>query len=175
MVGAGPVRQPRRTTEEAPVTDKDVAIAELQQAHDRFRDQVADLPDSAYSESFLGTWNLSQVLTHMAGWYGEITPGFSRVARGERPTPEGVDYSDADAWNARFCANPVAGKAALASFDAAYAGYLAAARALDASFYGVDAERGRPKIGNRLLQGAGVHHFEEHGPEVEAWLRGRRA
>lgn len=157
------------------MTDKAEAIVELQQAHDRFRDRIVDLPDSAYRESFLGTWNLSQVLTHMAGWYGEITPGFSRVARGERPTPEGVDYSDADAWNARFCASPVAGKAALASFDAAYAEYLAAARALDASFYGVDAERGRPKIGNRLLQGAGVHHFEEHGPEVEAWLHARRA
>ena len=157
------------------MADKAEAIAKLQAAHDTFRSPIADLPDGAYNETFLGTWNLSQLLAHMAGWYGEIGGGFERVGRGERPVPEGVDYNDADAWNVKFAARAQPGKAALAQFDSAYAAYVSAAERLDASNYGVDAERGRPKIGNRLLEGAGIHHFEEHAPEVAAWLSGRKA
>ncbi len=109
----------------------------------------------------------------MAGWYGEMSGAFARVARGERPAPEGVDYSDADRWNEQFARKAVPGRAALAQFDAAYAGYVAAARSLDDSMYGADPEKGRPKIGNRLLQGAGTHHFEEHQEQLEAWLGAR--
>ena len=45
----------------------------------------------------------------MTGWFGEMTVGLKRVANGERPTPEGVNYSDADAWNAKFIATASAG------------------------------------------------------------------
>lgn len=152
------------------MTDKTDAIAELQAGHDRFRSKIAGLPDEKFNETWLGTWNLSQLLAHMAGWYGEMSAAFGRVARGERPTPEGVDYGDADRWNEGFATKALPGRAALAQFDAAYADYVAAAQALDDSLYGTDPEKGRPKIGNRLLAGAGTHHFEEHQPELEAWL-----
>lgn len=152
------------------MTEKDDAIAELQAAHDHFRSCIANLPDEKYNETWLGSWNLSQLLAHMAGWYDEIAGGFARVARGERPTPEGVDYSDPDLWNARFAARAVPGVGALQQFDTAYAAYLAAAKSLDPSYYGTDPDRGRPRIGNRLLQGAGIGHFEEHQPELDAWL-----
>lgn len=157
------------------MTEKDDAIAELESAHDRFRSRIAALPDEKYGQTWLGTWNLSQLLAHMAGWYEEMAGAFARVARGERPAAEGVDYSDPEPWNAKFAAGAVAGRAALAQFDAGYAKYLEAARGLDASFYGTDPERGRPKIGNRLLQGAGIEHFEEHQPELDAWLSGSPA
>lgn len=157
------------------MAEKAEAIATLQAAHDHFRGLIANLPDAAYSETFLGTWNLSQILAHMAGWYGEIGPGFDRVGRGERPTPEGVDYSNADNWNATFATRAQPGKAALAQFDAAYDAYKGAAERLDAANYGIDPERGRPRIGNRLLEGAGIHHFEEHTPEIENWLSSRKA
>lgn len=152
------------------MSDKSDAIAELQAAHDRFRSGIAGLPDSKFDETWLGTWNLSQLLAHMSGWYGEMTGAFGRVARGERPTPEGVDYNDTDTWNAKFALNAKPGRAALAEWDAAYDRYVAAARALDDSQFGVDPEKGRPRIGNRLLQGAGLGHFEEHQGELDAWL-----
>lgn len=152
------------------MSDKSEAIAELQAAHDRFRGGIAGLPDARFDETWLGTWNLSQLLAHMSGWYGEMTGAFERVARGERPTPEGVDYNDTDTWNATFARDAKPGRAALADWDAAYDRYLAAARALDDSQYGVDPEKGRPRIGNRLLQGAGIGHFEEHQGELDAWL-----
>ena len=155
------------------MTEKADAIAELQAAHDRFRDTIAELPDDKFNETWLGTWNLSQLLAHLTGWYREMSGAFGRVARGERPTPPGVDYSDADSWNARFVLDAVPGRASLARFDAAYADYVAAAQSLDASFYGEDPEKRRPKIGNRLLQGAGIGHFAEHQEQVETWLGAR--
>lgn len=156
------------------MTDKAEAIRELDAARDRFRKGIADLPAEAYAETWLGTWNLSQVLAHMAGWWREMRGGFERVSRGERPAPEGVDYSDPQPWNDRFSAAAKSGAASLTDWDAAYSEYRAAAEALDASMYGVDPEKGRPRIGNRLLQGAGLGHFEEHQPELDAWLASRK-
>ncbi|HKS91405.1 MAG TPA: maleylpyruvate isomerase N-terminal domain-containing protein [Tepidiformaceae bacterium] len=156
------------------MSDKSEAIAELDAAHDRFRGEIADLPDAAYSETWLGTWDLSQVLAHMSGWWREMSGGFARVARGERPAPEGVDYSDPQPWNDRFSAVAKPGKAALNDWDAAYSEYRGAAEALDETFYGVDPEKGRPRIGNRLLTGAGIGHFEEHQPQLDAWLSSRK-
>jgi hypothetical protein len=156
------------------VPNKDEAIGILEDSHDRFRALIADLPDSAYNETWLGSWGLSQLLAHMSGRWREIAPGFERVQRGERPTPEGVDYSNADKWNEAFAKQAKPGRAALNDWDDAYAGYVSAARALDADKFGDDPTSGRPRIGNRLLQGAGIGHFEEHQPQLEEWLKGRR-
>jgi uncharacterized damage-inducible protein DinB len=156
------------------MSDKATAIGELEQKYVEFRDLITQLPDEAYAERFLGEWNLAEVLAHMAGWFREMAPAFERVGRGERPAPEGSNYGDVDAWNAQFAPQAKAGTAALDDFDEAFHVYYAAAKGLDDGFYGIDPEKGRPRIGNRLLEGAGVHHFDEHRPQVEAWLRSRK-
>ncbi len=153
--------------------DKAEAIATLEDRHRRFRDSIHELPETAYKDTWLGSWSLDHLLAHMAGWFREITPGFERVGRGERPVPEGVDYSNADSWNAKFAAQPKGGRAALADWDAAYAAYLAAAQALPEDKFGDDPQSGRPRIGNRLLQGSGIGHLEEHQPQLDEWLKKR--
>jgi hypothetical protein len=110
----------------------------------------------------------------MAGWYREMTAAFDRLARGEAPVPAGVNYNETETWNQKFAAQAKEGREALADWETAYAAYREAAAALSDDFYGVDPEKGRPRIGNRLLQGAGIGHFEEHQPELESWLAGRR-
>ena len=152
---------------------KTEAIDDLERAHDHFRGPLEQLDDAAFSEVWLGEWNLSQLLAHMVGWYGEMTGAIGRVGRGERPTPEGVDYSKPDDWNAKFAKNAHAGRAALRDYDRAFEAYVAAARALPENLFGTDPEKGRPLIGNRLLHGAGTEHFEEHQPELTAWLKSR--
>lgn len=152
---------------------KDEALAALDEGYRQFREPIAALDDAAYGEPWLGTWNLSECLAHMAGWYREMAGAIERVGRGERPAPDGVDYSDADAWNSTFAPRALAGRAALDDWDAAYGAYRAAAAALPGSLYGEDPQKGRPLIGNRLLDGAGVHHFEEHQPDLEHWLKSR--
>lgn len=145
----------------------------LDAGYRRFREPIAGLDDAAFQEVWLGTWDLSRLLAHMAGWYREMAGALQRVARGERPAPEGVDYSDVETWNARFAAAALPGRAALADWDEAYRAYRAAADALPEQLYGIDPSSGRPRIGNRLLQGAGIGHFEEHQPELETWLANR--
>jgi hypothetical protein len=152
---------------------KDEAIQALEDGYVRLRGRIAGLPDEAFAEVWLGTWDLSRLLAHMAGWCREMSAGLGRVQRGERPTPPGVDYSDPEPWNARFAQDAVPGRAALAGFDAAYEQYRGAALVLDAANYGIDPEKGRPRIGNRLLEGAGINHFAEHAAEVEGWLAAR--
>jgi hypothetical protein len=155
------------------VTDKASLIAELEQKYVDFRELIVNLPPEAYREVWLGEWSVNQMLAHMAGWYREMAGGFARVARGERPAPEGADYSQTDAWNAKFALLAKDGQAALDDFDEAFHEYYAAAKGLSDEFYGIDPEKNRPRIGNRLLDGAGLHHFDEHRPELEAWLRSR--
>lgn len=150
---------------------KDENIATLEAAHAAFRAKIADLNEDAYAERWLGTWALPELLAHMGGWFGEMSAGLERVARGERPVPEGVDYSDADGWNAKFAATASPGKAALAAWDTRFKGYAAAARAVPEDLFGE--KDGRLKIGSRLLDGAGIHHFAEHGAELDAWLASR--
>lgn len=149
-------------------------LGELDAGYEKFRARIAGLGEDAYAEPWLGTWNLSQCLAHMAGWYREMTGAIERVGRGERPTPEGVDYSNADTWNDRFALEAKPGRAALEAWDAAYRGYRDAAGALPDRLYGEDPEKGRPLIGNRLLDAAGIHHFAEHQPDLENWLKSRK-
>lgn len=157
------------------MTDKTTAITELEAKYQAFRGPLTGLSDAAFAETWLGDWNLSQLLAHMAGWYGEMTGACERAARGERPTPEGVDYSDADTWNAKFAQDALPGSAALNAFDAAFERYKAAAEAMPEALYGIDPEKNRPLIGNRLLQTAGIGHFEEHQPQLLEWLGRRNA
>jgi hypothetical protein len=157
------------------MASKQEALAELDEGYQDFRRQIVGLPDSAYAEDFLGEWNLSQLLAHMSGWFREMTGAIKRVSRGERPTPEGVDYSDADKWNDDFAREAKSGARAFEDWEAAYRAYYDAAAALPEELYGVDPEKGRPRIGNRLLQTAGIDHFKEHRQHLEAWAarRGR--
>ncbi|GAB4325922.1 MAG: hypothetical protein Kow0010_08690 [Dehalococcoidia bacterium] len=148
-------------------------LEKLETAYEEFRALIADLPDEAFGEMFLGEWNLANVLAHMAGWFREMGGAFERVGRGERPSPPGVDYSDVDAWNAKFAAAAKPGRTALDEFDAAFRAYRDAAAALREDLFGVDPEKGRPRIGDRIIETSGWGHFEEHLPAVREWLAAR--
>lgn len=148
-------------------------INELEQAYTAFRAKVANLDDAAWDETWLGTWKVNQMLAHMAGWANEMVGGIQRVAQGQRPTPEGVSYADTDGWNEKFASVAKEGKEALAEFDAAFRAYIDAAKALPGDLFGTG-DDGKVRIGSRLLTGAGIHHFEEHGAELDAWLASRK-
>ena len=76
----------------------------LRQAEDDFaalRRGLVGLDDEAMRRPWLGVWGVREILAHIAGWHREMTPVLERLARGERPIPEGVSYEDFDGWNAR--------------------------------------------------------------------------
>ena len=116
----------------------------------------------------LGAWSIVNVLQHLTGWLEEMAPGLERMARGERPTPEGVDYSSFDDWNAGFL--QARGSQSLTdartAFDAAHIAFRAAITGLD------DDRFGEGKTANRLVDGIIVEHYAEHAEQIEAFLSG---
>jgi len=148
-------------------------IAQFEKDLASFRAKIANLPNDAWDERWLGHWTLSHLLAHMGGWAKEMTAAIERVKAGQKPTPEGVDYSNSDAWNAKFAATASPGPYALGIFDLRFKEYIEAAKGLPEDIFGKN-DDGKLKIGSRLLDGAGIHHIAEHGAEVDKWLASRR-
>ena len=119
-------------------------------------------------EGALGSWSIVNVLQHLAGWLEEMTPTLERMARGERPTLEGGDYSAVDDWNAGFVA--ARGSQSLADARVAFESVLATFRA---AIDGLADDRfGEGKTANRLVDGVAIEHFEEHAGQIETFLSG---
>ena len=151
--------------------DKQTALSTVEQGFDELLKTVEGLDDDAMSQRFYGEWNAKDVLAHVAGWHEQMTEAMARMARGERPTPEGVDYSDSDKWNARFAAAMRAQRSdtVVAMLRQSFANYLRAARAIP------DDRFGEGKTVNRLLETSGYGHYREHLPALQEFRRRQAA
>lgn len=121
------------------------------------------------TEVWLGTWSVKDLVAHLVGWHRELIPALERLARGERPVPEGVSYEDVDAWNAKFAAaaRGTAVADTLLEFDRSHEAFLHAAAA-------VPAERFQPgKTAWRIVDLNSAHHYREHGDQIRSWRRAR--
>jgi len=83
---------------------RDKLIAELNKAFDSLLDSVAGLTEEQMKTVWYGEWSVNQILSHISGWHREMVKAFDRIARGERPVPEDIDYSNFDSWNHGFAA-----------------------------------------------------------------------
>ena len=125
--------------------------------------------DGLTHEQMLATledeWSVRDVLGHIVGWHHEMDDALERIARGERPVPEGLDYGDSDAWNARFVETwrNVSPEAVVAELAASKALFVEAARQVpDEKF-----EEGRSAY--RIITTTGTNHYAEHAPVIRAW------
>ncbi len=128
---------------------------------------VDGLSDEQMTRVWFGDWCVRDILAHIAGWHREMAGAFQRIARGERPAPDGVDYSDADAWNARFAAahRSTSPAAIVQELKASKEAFAAAARQPPEDRF----EEGRAAY--RILHNAGIDHYREHAPAIQAWRR----
>ena len=145
--------------------DKRATLKELQIAFDEVLTAIKGLDERTMSKVFYGAWAVKDILAHISGWHRQMTGAMERMARGEKPTPEGVDYSDADAWNARFAAamRTQSASTVVADLQQSFANYTRAARAVAEDRYG------EGKTINKLLEGSGYGHYREHLPEIKAF------
>ena len=134
-----------------------------------FLDAIEGLSDERMTQVWHGQWCVRDILAHIAGWHGEEAGMLERMARGERPWPEGSGhpYDDGDAWNARFVekwhtASPAA---VLAEVRASEGAYLAAARLLPEERF----QEGRTAY--RLLQEGCIDHYRDHAAEIRDWRK----
>jgi hypothetical protein len=142
--------------------DKTSVIRDVKDGFDQLLAATAGMDDRQMSAPFYGAWGVKDILAHIAGWHRAMTEAMQRMARGERPTPEGVDYSDSDAWNARFAAamKPQSAETIVAELRQSFANYLRAAEAIPDDRYG------EGKTINRLLETSGWGHYREHLPAI---------
>lgn len=150
--------------------DKQGVIEDYRAAYSDFRMAIEGLTGEQLTKPFLDGWTVREVVGHIAGWHDQLGQGLRRIAEGQRPTPEGVDWSDVDGWNVRFAgdvsgADPMRLLQDLDSKVAEFAGTL----------QGVPDDRfGENKTVNRMADGAGAHHFREHAEQInEARAAGR--
>jgi len=128
-------------------------------------DAVDGLTEEQMRQVWYGDWSVHDIMAHVAGWHREEIAMLERMAHGERPVPESADYTDDDAWNARFAAKWRAASASevLAELRASEEAYLAAASRLPEERF----EEGR--TAQRLVQQACTEHYREHADEIREW------
>jgi uncharacterized protein (TIGR03083 family) len=146
------------------MSDKQQVIADCRAAYGEFRAAVEGLTEEQMIRPFMDGWGVREVVGHIAGWHDQMTLGFQRMAQGQRPTPEGVNWNDTQGFNDRF-AREVAGRRAadlLAELDAKVTAMIAALEALP------DDRFGEGKTANRMAAGAGYEHFREHAEQIRA-------
>ena len=87
------------------------------------------------------------------------------MSRGEKPQPEGVDWSDSDRWNATFASHAKGKKHAqiLEELEFGMESFKKAAMMVPEDRYG------EGKTANRLFDGAGIVHFAEHAAVIRLW------
>lgn len=144
---------------------RDELIAKV---NDGFLDLVAaveDLSEEQMTQPWYGEWGVREILAHVAGWHWEMEKALERISRGERPIPEGVDYGDADSWNAKF-AERAAGKMGgevLEDLRASKEAFVGAARKVPEDRFA----EGRAAA--RIMETTGFGHYAEHLPAIREW------
>jgi hypothetical protein len=146
---------------------RDEILETLNARFDELVAAVEDLSEEEMTRPWYDGWGVREILAHIAGWHWEMTGAFERMARGERPVPEGVDYSDADAFNARFAeqAQGMDPGEVLEDLKASKEAFVAAARRLPEERF----EEG--KTAYRILFNTGIDHYAEHLPAIQEWRR----
>jgi len=144
---------------------KDALLREMEAGFADLLSTVDGLSEEQMTRVWYGDWSVRDILAHVAGWHREEIAMLERMARGERPVPESADYTDDDAWNARFVAKWRAASAGevLAELKATKEAYVAAASRLPEERF----EEGR--TARRLVQQGCIEHYREHADEIRAW------
>ena len=131
-----------------------------------FHETIQGLNEEQMTEVWLGTWSVRDVVAHMSGWHRELGPALERLARGERPVPDGKNYeTEVDAWNARFASakqnTPVAD--VLLELDESHEYFMhAAAQVPEDRFV-------EGKTAWKIVDLNSAHHYKEHGDQIRAW------
>ena len=151
------------------MTSKEELLAAAAREYKSFHEALQGLNEEQMTEVWLGAWSVKDIVAHITGWHRELIPALERLARGERPVPQGVSYEDVDGWNAKFAeaAGDLAVAEVLLAFDRSHADFM---RAADR----VPRERFQPgKTAWRMVDLNSAHHYREHGDQIRDWRRSR--
>ena len=154
------------------MSEKDTALQSLEDEYRNLRQALDGLDVVQLERGFLDGWSAKDIVAHILGWARESTMMLERMARGERPAPEGTDYSDPDAWNARFALQmkPISPQTVVAAWQQSHMNFVRAARALPDDRFAAK-EDGKPSTATRILEGNGYVHYKEHAGHIGEWRK----
>ena len=140
-------------------------LAELDEAFAGLQATCRDLPEARKRVVMQGTWSVKDILAHISGWHREMVGALARIARGERAVPEGVDYSNFDAWNARFVEAARAAPVSEVEKELAdsFAAFRQAVGALPENRLIVG------RTADRIVHEAGMDHYRHHAAQIRTW------
>jgi hypothetical protein len=146
-------------------TTKAELLSAAEYQYKNFRTALEGLDARRLTEVWLGDWSVKEIVAHISGWHRELAPALERMARGERPVPEGKSYEDVDAWNAKFAAavKATSAREVLDDLERSHADFMRAASA-------VPPERFLPgKTAWKIVDLNSAHHYKEHGDQIREW------
>lgn len=152
------------------MAEHEALIDRFNQSQQKLVSAVSGLSEEQAGEIWLGSWGVKQIVAHIAGWESAMTEALEKMARGERPTADGINVNDTDGTNAIF-AQRSAGKSwdqVCGDLDHAGTQFVGAVRALPAERL----EEG--KTGRRIVETM-IGHPEEHIHEIMSWRQTARA
>lgn len=152
------------------MSDKATALKTLEDEYQNLLNSINKLDNAQLSQTWLDGRSVKEIIAHVLGWEREMIVMMQRMARGERPVPEGVDYSDSDAWNAKFAVEmaPMNANTVTAIWQQTHMNFVRAAKALPDDRFGKNDE-GKPKTANRILEANGYEHYREHAGQINEW------
>ncbi len=144
---------------------RDQLLGELDQDFAGLQATYGDLPEARKQIVMQGSWSVKDILVHIAGWHREMAPALTRLARGEKPMPEGVDYSDVDAWNARWVEAARATPVSAVEKELADS-FVSFREAVSA----IPEDRLRPgRTADKIIHDVGMDHYRHHAAQIQAW------
>ena len=144
---------------------KQELLVQAAREYKAFHEALHGLNEAHMAEIWFGTWSIKEIVAHMSGWHREMTPALERLARGERPLPQGVSYDDVDAWTARFAARAANREITdlLLDLDRSHEDFMQAADQVPLERYEAQ------KTAYRIVDGNSAHHYREHAEQILAW------
>lgn len=149
------------------MSNLDKLLADLEHSFANLQESMEGLTHEQFLIKWFGDWCVYDICSHIIGWHHEMDDALERIARGEKPVPDGIDYSNSDAWNARFIETwqQSSGQAVLAELVSSKDIFVAAARLVpDEKF-----EEGRAAF--RILHTAAIDHYAEHAKDINDWRK----
>jgi hypothetical protein len=142
-------------------------LAELETEFQALLKAVEGLTDEQMLKVWYGDWCVRDILGHIIGWHHEMDDVLERISRGERPVPEGVDYNDADPWNAKFADtwNRASPTAIVQELIASKELFVTAAKLVPEERFA------EGKSAQRIVTTTGTNHYGEHAPEILEWRK----
>ncbi len=142
-------------------------IARARQELAEVMNAIAGLDDHALTLPGIHGWSMRDVIAHLTGWAHFDAEILRRLARGERPVPEGEAF-DVDERNADYAREAASNSPAtvVADFRVAFDEFINAAIAVPEDRF----TEGRTAY--RMMQGPGYGHLKEHRVEILAYRSG---